>query len=43
MVESDRTGAAQVGVVGLAVMGGNLARNLASHGRTVALQAGGRG
>jgi hypothetical protein len=43
MVESDRTGAAHVGVVGLAVMGGNLARNLASHGRTVALQAGGRG
>jgi 6-phosphogluconate dehydrogenase len=43
MVESDRTGAAHVGVVGLAVMGGNLARNFASHGRTVALQAGGRG
>jgi 6-phosphogluconate dehydrogenase len=37
MVDSDPTGAAQVGVVGLAVMGSNLARNFASHGRTVAL------
>jgi 6-phosphogluconate dehydrogenase len=31
------TGSAQVGVVGLAVMGANLARNLARHGHTVAL------
>ncbi len=31
------TAAAQVGVVGLAVMGGNLARNFARHGHTVAL------
>ncbi|WP_153397609.1 NADP-dependent phosphogluconate dehydrogenase [Ornithinicoccus halotolerans] len=30
-------GAAQVGVIGLAVMGSNLARNLARHGHTVAL------
>jgi len=37
MLDSDRTGAAHVGVVGLAVMGSNLARNFASHGRTVAL------
>jgi 6-phosphogluconate dehydrogenase len=37
MVDSGPTGAAQVGVVGLAVMGSNLARNFASHGRTVAL------
>ena len=37
MVDSDRTGAAHVGVVGLAVMGSNLARNFARHGRTVAL------
>jgi 6-phosphogluconate dehydrogenase len=31
------TASAQVGVVGLAVMGANLARNLARHGHTVAL------
>ena len=37
MVDSDQTAAAQVGVVGLAVMGSNLARNLARHGHTVAL------
>jgi 6-phosphogluconate dehydrogenase len=37
MVDRDRTAPAQVGVVGLAVMGSNLARNFASHGRTVAL------
>ena len=36
-MDSDRTGAAHVGVVGLAVMGSNLARNFARHGRTVAL------
>ncbi|MDN6354215.1 MAG: NAD(P)-binding domain-containing protein, partial [Corynebacterium sp.] len=27
---------AQIGVVGLAVMGSNIARNFASHGHTVA-------
>jgi 6-phosphogluconate dehydrogenase len=37
MVDSDQTAAAQVGVVGLAVMGSNLARNFARHGHTVAL------
>jgi 6-phosphogluconate dehydrogenase len=37
MVDRDRTAPAQVGVVGLAVMGSNLARNFARHGRTVAL------
>jgi 6-phosphogluconate dehydrogenase len=37
MADSDQTPAAQVGVVGLAVMGSNLARNLARHGHTVAL------
>ena len=37
MADSDQTGAAQVGVVGLAVMGSNLARNFARHGHTVAL------
>jgi 6-phosphogluconate dehydrogenase len=37
MVDSDQTVAAQVGVVGLAVMGSNLARNFARHGHTVAL------
>jgi 6-phosphogluconate dehydrogenase len=31
------TATAQVGVTGLAVMGANLARNLARHGHTVAL------
>ena len=30
-------GSAQIGVTGLAVMGRNLARNLARHGHTVAL------
>ena len=34
---SDKTGSAQVGVVGMAVMGSNLARNLAHHGYTVAV------
>ena len=34
---SDNTGTAQIGVTGLAVMGRNLARNLARHGFTVAL------
>jgi 6-phosphogluconate dehydrogenase len=37
MADSDQTVAAQVGVVGLAVMGSNLARNFARHGHTVAL------
>jgi 6-phosphogluconate dehydrogenase len=37
MADSDRTAAAQVGVVGLAVMGSNLARNFARHGYRVAL------
>ncbi|HEV2930175.1 MAG TPA: NAD(P)-binding domain-containing protein, partial [Propionibacteriaceae bacterium] len=37
MADSDQTAAAQVGVVGLAVMGSNLARNFARHGHTVAL------
>jgi 6-phosphogluconate dehydrogenase len=32
-----KTGTAQIGVTGLAVMGSNLARNFASHGYTVAL------
>ena len=34
---SSRTASAQVGVVGLAVMGSNLARNFASRGYSVAL------
>ncbi len=34
---SSRTGTAQIGVTGLAVMGSNLARNFARHGYTVAL------
>ena len=34
---TDATGTAQIGVAGLAVMGANLARNLARHGHTVAL------
>jgi NAD(P)-dependent dehydrogenase (short-subunit alcohol dehydrogenase family) len=37
MADSDQTAAADVGVVGLAVMGSNLARNFARHGHTVAL------
>jgi 6-phosphogluconate dehydrogenase len=37
MTDSSQGPAAQVGVVGLAVMGSNLARNFARHGRTVAL------
>jgi 6-phosphogluconate dehydrogenase len=37
MVDTDRAATAEVGVVGLAVMGSNLARNFARHGRTVAL------
>jgi 6-phosphogluconate dehydrogenase len=37
MVDTGRTGAAHVGVVGLAVMGSNLARNFARHGYSVAL------
>ena len=32
-----KTGTAQIGVTGLAVMGSNLARNFAHHGYTVAL------
>jgi 6-phosphogluconate dehydrogenase len=34
---ADVTGTAEIGVTGLAVMGRNLARNLARHGHTVAL------
>src|SRR5439155_12401246 len=34
---SENTGTAQIGVTGLAVMGRNLARNLARHGYAVAL------
>ena len=34
---SSRTGTAQIGVTGLAVMGSNIARNFARHGYTVAL------
>ena len=38
MSSSDsKTGTAQIGVTGLAVMGRNLARNLARHGYAVAL------
>jgi 6-phosphogluconate dehydrogenase len=37
MTDSSQGPAAQVGVVGLAVMGSNLARNFARHGRAVAL------
>jgi 6-phosphogluconate dehydrogenase len=37
MTDNSQAPAAQVGVVGLAVMGSNLARNFARHGRTVAL------
>jgi 6-phosphogluconate dehydrogenase len=37
MADDDRTATAHVGVVGLAVMGSNLARNFARHGYTVAL------
>jgi 6-phosphogluconate dehydrogenase len=37
MTDSDQTTGADVGVVGLAVMGSNLARNFARHGHTVAL------
>src|ERR1700741_4531939 len=35
--DADSTGAAQIGVTGLAVMGSNIARNFAHHGYTVAL------
>ena len=38
MVDSDQTAAAQVGVVGLAVMGSNLARNFARNGFVTARQ-----
>src|SRR3954447_6281621 len=34
---ADTTGTAEIGVTGLAVMGRNLARNLARHGHAVAL------
>lgn len=34
---SPATGLAQIGVVGMAVMGSNLARNFASKGHTVAI------
>ena len=37
MTGNDATGTAQIGVTGLAVMGRNLARNLARHGYPVAL------
>jgi 6-phosphogluconate dehydrogenase len=37
MADDDRMATAHVGVVGLAVMGSNLARNFARHGYTVAL------
>ncbi len=37
MPTGNRAGSAQIGVVGLAVMGSNLARNFARHGYTVAL------
>jgi 6-phosphogluconate dehydrogenase len=37
MTDSSQAPAAEVGVVGLAVMGSNLARNFARHGRAVAL------
>jgi 6-phosphogluconate dehydrogenase len=37
MVDRNRTAAAHIGVVGLAVMGSNLARNFARHGYGVAL------
>jgi 6-phosphogluconate dehydrogenase len=37
MADKDVTGSADIGVTGLAVMGRNLARNLAHHGHTVAL------
>lgn len=37
MTENNSTAKAQIGVTGLAVMGANLARNLARHGYTVAL------
>jgi 6-phosphogluconate dehydrogenase len=35
--DSQKTGTAQIGVTGLAVMGSNIARNFARHGYTVAL------
>lgn len=34
---SDKTGSAQIGVIGMAVMGSNLARNFASHGYRTAI------
>ena len=34
---SEKTGTAQIGVVGMAVMGSNLARNFASKGFTTAI------
>ncbi|GAB2938702.1 NADP-dependent phosphogluconate dehydrogenase [Rhodococcus aerolatus] len=37
MSDNDSTAKAQIGVTGLAVMGSNIARNLARHGHTVAL------
>ncbi|WP_226924879.1 NADP-dependent phosphogluconate dehydrogenase [Georgenia satyanarayanai] len=37
MTDNKATASAQIGVIGLAVMGSNLARNLARHGHTVAL------
>ncbi|OBC00908.1 phosphogluconate dehydrogenase (NADP(+)-dependent, decarboxylating), partial [Mycobacterium sp. 852013-50091_SCH5140682] len=37
MTNTGRTGTAQIGVTGLAVMGSNIARNFARHGYTVAL------
>ena len=37
MTSPGKTGTADIGVVGLAVMGSNLARNFAHHGHTVAL------
>ena len=35
--DSGTTATADIGVVGMAVMGSNLARNLAHHGNTVAV------
>ena len=34
---ADRTGSAQIGVIGMAVMGSNLARNFANHGYRTAV------
>ena len=39
MTQPDNQGTADIGVTGLAVMGRNLARNLARHGHVVALHS----